>query len=130
MRHALKTTHSQLTRAAHAEIFLHIHENPKGKKILSGMRIDRFEVVPDSNYDAIREMRSYIEQEVLTGSNAPETAPTIEKMQIKFGVIPWDNPRIAYEKYQPFLDYLGEKTGARFELELIHDFGFGQEIVC
>ncbi|MBU0485688.1 MAG: phosphate/phosphite/phosphonate ABC transporter substrate-binding protein [Proteobacteria bacterium] len=100
------------------EIFLRMHENSKGRKILTAMRIDRFERVPDSNYDSIREMRSFIEQKVFAGSTTTEESGTIEKMLIKFGVIPWDNPRIAYEKYQPFLDYLGMKTGARFELAL------------
>jgi phosphonate transport system substrate-binding protein len=52
--------------------------------------------------------------------NTPEvvtslpTAPNI----VSFGIIPKDNPRIAYEKFQPLMDYLSEKTPYRFELVL------------
>jgi phosphonate transport system substrate-binding protein len=44
---------------------------------------------------------------------------TTEKTDpVQFGVIPRDNPRIAFEKYQPILDYLSESTPYRFELHL------------
>jgi len=37
---------------------------------------------------------------------------------INFVIIPRDNPRIAYERYQPLMDYLSAATGRRFELLL------------
>ncbi|GAB4542050.1 MAG: phosphate/phosphite/phosphonate ABC transporter substrate-binding protein [Thermodesulfovibrionia bacterium] len=37
---------------------------------------------------------------------------------ISLAVIPRDNPRIAYEKYQPLIDYLNEVTGLKIELIL------------
>ena len=61
---------------------------------------------------------------VLSG-NAPGTGETIGKSAggagnrtVYFGIIPRDNPRIAYEKYQPILDYLSEATPYTFELVL------------
>jgi len=35
-----------------------------------------------------------------------------------FGVLPRDNPIIAYERYQPLVDYLSEITGLEMELHL------------
>jgi phosphonate transport system substrate-binding protein len=108
------------------QIFLHMHEDPRGGKILNAMRIERFELVADVDYDTIRMMQKFIDQD--SALNLSQAGPTgdIKKMVIKFGVIPWDNPRLAYEKYQPFLDYLGAKTGTQFELTLKKSY---QEVV-
>lgn len=43
---------------------------------------------------------------------------TDERRAVYFSVIPRDNPRIAYEKYQPLIDYLNEVTGLKIELML------------
>ena len=43
-------------------ILLSIHEDPKGKEILKGMRIERFVEVDDSAYDGIRRMRHIVER--------------------------------------------------------------------
>jgi|MTBAKSStandDraft_1061840.scaffolds.fasta_scaffold16434_3 phosphonate transport system substrate-binding protein len=101
------------------EILVAMHLDPEGKEILSAMRIDRFVEVPDSNYDLIREMRDFLQrtQAVAGGAVSPVREPEEERVY-HFGVIPRDNPRIAYEKYQPLLDYLAEETGLRLELLL------------
>ncbi|MFZ5798019.1 MAG: phosphate/phosphite/phosphonate ABC transporter substrate-binding protein [Desulfobulbaceae bacterium] len=100
------------------EILLAMHLDPEGKKILSAMRIDQFVVVPDSNYDLVREMRDFLAQQGVVREGSIAT-PTAEQESIfHFGVIPRDNPRIAYEKYQPLLDYLATETGLRLELLL------------
>ena len=106
------------------EIFLGMHLDPKGKNILSAMRIERFVEVPDSNYDLIRKMRDFISQDrttknVAAGSGSP--LPESDRL-FHFGIIPRDNPRIAYEKYQPLLDYLARATGLRLELLLMSTY--------
>jgi phosphonate transport system substrate-binding protein len=96
------------------EIFLGMHADPKGKAILDAMHIDRFVEVPDSNYDSIREMESF-----MASLERRDVAVAGEKPDIvRFGVVPRDNPRIAYEKYQPLIDYLSEVTSYSFELVL------------
>jgi phosphate/phosphite/phosphonate ABC transporter binding protein len=101
------------------EILTAMHLDPEGKEILSAMRIDRFVEVPDSNYDLIREMRDFLkETQVVTEGAASPIKETEAERMYHFGVIPRDNPRIAYEKYQPLLDYLADETGLRFELLL------------
>ena len=74
--------------------------------------IDRFVEISDSAYDSIRKM----EQAVL--SARPSTTQKTDRQTIYFGVIPRDNPRIMYERYQPLLDYLSEKTFHKYELAL------------
>ncbi len=94
------------------DAFLRMQKTAKGKAILGAMMIDGFAEVSDSNYDTIRTM----ERAVTGSSKAPARAR--EKKIIYFGVVPRDNPRIMYEKYQPLLDYLTEKTPYRYELVL------------
>ncbi len=109
------------------QVFLHMHEDPRGKDILRAMHIDRFELVSDTNYDSIRSMKNFIEKEsILAPAPSDRKSGAVEQMIARFGVIPWDNPRVAYEKYQPLLDYLGARTGARFELSLKKSY---QEVV-
>ncbi|MDW7771946.1 MAG: phosphate/phosphite/phosphonate ABC transporter substrate-binding protein [Desulfobulbaceae bacterium] len=102
------------------DILVAMHLDPEGREILSAMRIDRFVGVPDSNYDLIREMRDFLHlEQIVTEGIAASPAKEPEKERIyHFGVIPRDNPRIAYEKYQPLLDYLADVTGLRLELLL------------
>jgi ABC-type phosphate/phosphonate transport system substrate-binding protein len=51
----------------------------------------------------------------------------IEQNQIVwFGVLPKDNPIIAYERYQPLVNYLTEATGIQTELHLEKTY---QEVV-
>jgi phosphonate transport system substrate-binding protein len=94
------------------EAFLSMRDTPKGKAILDAMMIDGFVEVSDSNYDSIREMEravagiSTVSKKVRTGKS------------VYFGVIPMDNPRIMYEKYQPLLDYLSSETSYSYELVL------------
>jgi phosphonate transport system substrate-binding protein len=97
------------------EILVNMHQDPKGKRILNTILIERFVQAKDHNYDSVREMQSFV-----TEFNTPEDVaflPT-EPNIVSFGVIPKDNPRIAYEKFQPLMDYLSEKTPYRFELVL------------
>ncbi len=91
---------------------LTMHKTAKGKAILAAMMIDGFVEVPDANYDSIRKMEGEIAEHART------PAKIRDKKIVSFGVIPRDNPRIMYEKYQPLLDYLAEKTPYRYELVL------------
>lgn len=95
------------------EVFLRMHHDPEGKKILEAMLIDRFIIVPDSNYDSIREMESFVSQFRGLKEEKQRSINTVY-----FGVIPRDNPRIAYEKYQPLMDYLSEHSPYKYELVL------------
>lgn len=92
--------------------FLNMHKTTKGKAILDAMMIDGFVDVPDTDYDSIRDMERAI------GSNSKVTGKMKGKQIVYFGVIPRDNPRIMYEKYQPLLDYLSVKTPYTYELVL------------
>lgn len=42
-------------------IFLGVHKDKEGKEILKGMMIDKFVVIDDSNYDSIRKMKRFLE---------------------------------------------------------------------
>lgn len=44
------------------EVFLNAHKDEQGKKLLSGMMIDRFVPIKDNAYDSIREMKSWLAQ--------------------------------------------------------------------
>jgi len=94
------------------DVFLSMQKIPKGKTILTAMMIDGFVEVPDKNYDSIRQM----EKGIVGSSKAEGKAKN--KKTVYFGVIPRDNPRIMYEKYQPLLDYLASKTPYTYELVL------------
>lgn len=94
------------------EAFLSMRNTPKGKAILDAMMIDGFVEVPDSNYDTIREM----ERTVAGISTVSKKARNGKS--VRFGIIPRDNPRIMYEKYQPLLDYLSSETPYSYELVL------------
>ncbi len=95
------------------EILMNMHRDRKGKRILDDMLIDRFVEVPDSYYDSVREMQSFVSL-----FDAPEKGDRQEKDVVYFGVVPRDNPRIAYEKYQPIIDYLSDTTLYKYELVL------------
>lgn len=98
------------------EAFLGMRKTVKGKVILDAMMIDGFVEVPDRNYDTIREM------EKAAADSAKTMGRVRDKKAVYFGVIPRDNPRIMYEKYQPLLDYLTEKTPYRYELVLKRNY--------
>lgn len=97
------------------EILLNMHLGPEGKKILNTMLIEKFVRADDTNYDSVREMQSFV-----TKFNSFEDviSPAPQSDTVLFGVIPKDNPRIAFEKFQPLIDYLSEKTPYNFELVL------------
>jgi phosphonate transport system substrate-binding protein len=92
------------------EVFLNMHKTEKGKTILNAMMIDGFVEIHDSAYDSIRNMERSIKNEK-TAVNKINS-----KKAVAFGVIPRDNPRILYEKFQPLLDYLSEETPYSYEL--------------
>ena len=94
------------------DAFLAMQKTPKGKAILDAMMIDGFVEVPDKNYDGIREMDRAIAGILSVAKKARD------EKTVRFGVIPRDNPRIMYEKYQPLLDYLSTKTPYAYELVL------------
>ncbi len=94
------------------DAFLSMQNTPKGRGILAAMMIDGFVDVPDRNYDTIR----YMEKDIVASSKA--SVKSKDKKTVYFGVIPRDNPRIMYEKYQPLLDYLASKTPYTYELVL------------
>ncbi len=95
------------------EILVNMHLDEKGKKILSAMLIERFVEGVDSNYDSVREMESFV-----SIFSVGEDIHKVIADTVNIGVIPRDNPRIAYEKYQPIIDYLSENTPYEFELVL------------
>lgn len=45
-------------------------------------------------------------------------SPLFSAEMIRFGLCPKYNPRIMYQLYQPFIDYLSENTPYRFEIKL------------
>jgi phosphonate transport system substrate-binding protein len=94
------------------DAFLSMHKTPKGKAILAAMMMDGFVEVSDKNYDTIREMDRAIAGISTVAKKAKD------KKTVYFGVIPRDNPRIMYEKYQPLLDYLSTETPYSYELVL------------
>ncbi|MBI5233332.1 MAG: phosphate/phosphite/phosphonate ABC transporter substrate-binding protein [Deltaproteobacteria bacterium] len=97
------------------DAFLNMHKAPKGKAILDEMMIDGFVQVSDRDYDSIREMER-------GAGNNPEKMGRTDKQTVYFGVIPRDNPRIMYEKYQPLLDYLSARTPYTYELVLTKSY--------
>lgn len=94
-------------------VFLNMHKTEQGKAILDAMMIDAFVQISDKEYDSIREMESAV-----TDNSRTVLKKTKGKQTVYFGIIPRDNPRILYEKYQPLLDYLFEKTPYNYELIL------------
>jgi phosphonate transport system substrate-binding protein len=94
------------------DAFLSMHKTPKGKAILAAMMMDGFVEVADQHYDTIREMDRAIAGISTVAKKAKD------KKTVYFGVIPRDNPRIMYEKYQPLLDYLSTETPYSYELVL------------
>jgi phosphonate transport system substrate-binding protein len=95
------------------EILINMHRNPDGARILSDMQVEKFVEGSDSYYDSVREMESFV-----TLFHTPEVTGANEKKTVYFGVIPKDNPRIAYEKYQLMIDYLSDNTPYKVELVL------------
>ncbi len=94
------------------DAFLGMHKTQQGRAILNAMMIDKFVEGSDRNYDTIREM-----MRTLTDRKNMAASPA-HRNTVHFGVIPRDNPRIMYEKYQPLLDYLAAKTPYAYELVL------------
>jgi len=92
-------------------ILLNMHRTDRGRKILNSMDIEGFVIGSDSAYDSIREM-----DRVLRGDKGGNGFKASQKKVIYIGVIPKDNPRLIYERYQPLLDYLTERTSFRYEL--------------
>ncbi len=94
------------------EAFLNMNKNAKGKAILDAMMIDGFVQIADTAYDPIRKMERAVDEDSAVARK------TKGKKTVYFGVIPRDNPRILYEKYQPLLDYLASQTPYTYELVL------------
>jgi phosphonate transport system substrate-binding protein len=64
------------------------------------------------------------------------STPASSKEIIPFGLCPKYNPRIMYQLYQPFVDYLSENTPYQFEIKLsstyretINRFGTGEIVI-
>ncbi len=116
---------SPFLKNAIQEVFLNMHADPDGKRILEGMKIEKFVEVPDSNYDSIRAMRAFINnnKKLLSSQEQPDKNISGTKTTtIYFGIVPRDNPRISYERYQPLIDYLSVQTGENFELQLEQNY--------
>jgi phosphonate transport system substrate-binding protein len=94
------------------DAFLTMNKSEKGKVILDAMMIDGFVRIADSAYDPIRKMERAVDEDIVVVRKAKG------KQTVYFGVIPRDNPRILYEKYQPLLDYLAGQTPYTYELIL------------
>lgn len=105
-------------------VFLRMHTEPAGKRILEQMRIEKFVEVPDANYDSIGAMSAFIENkatELSSAASSPGKKKSADDV-ILFGVLPRDNPILAYERYQPLMDYLTEATGISTELHLEQNY--------
>ncbi len=89
-----------------------MNKSEKGKAILDAMMIDGFVQIADTAYDPIRKMERAVDDDVTIARRSRR------KQTVYFGVIPRDNPRILYEKYQPLLDYLAGQTPYTYELVL------------
>lgn len=114
-------TLSPFFKSAIREVFLNMHNDSDGKRILEGMKIDKFVEVPDSNYDSIRAMRAFIanNKKLLDNQNHPtRNVLKHDDDSIYLGILPRDNPILSYERYQPLIDYLSAQTGEKFELQL------------
>ena len=94
------------------DAFLNMNKNEKGKAILDAMMIDGFVQIADTAYDPIRKMERAVDENMTVARRSRG------KQTVYFGVIPRDNPRILYEKYQPLLDYLAGQTPYTYELVL------------
>lgn len=108
-------------KASLRAVFLEMHNDAEGKAILDQMRIEKFVEASDTNYDSIRAMRAFIENSDLHPvdlKEAQDRANTGRDDVVLFGVLPRDNPILAYERYQPLVDYLSEATGIKTELHL------------
>jgi phosphonate transport system substrate-binding protein len=108
-------------KLAMRQIFLEMHADTLGKAILEEMRIERFVEVPDSNYDPIRAMNTFLENNPIaleTGDGPTTRLSRGDDGIIYFGVLPRDNPVTTYGQYQPLVDYLTKNTGQRIELRL------------
>ncbi len=92
--------------------FLNMNRNEKGKAILDAMMIDGFVQIADTAYDPVRRMERAVDEDTAVERRSRG------KQTVYFGVIPRDNPRILYEKYQPLLDYLAGSTPYTYELVL------------
>ncbi|WP_224981548.1 substrate-binding domain-containing protein [Geomonas agri] len=46
------------------DIFLNMHKDPAGKAILAGIKVDRFVVPKDSDYDSVREMEKWLRMNI------------------------------------------------------------------
>ncbi|MBJ6749379.1 substrate-binding domain-containing protein [Geomonas anaerohicana] len=46
------------------DIFLNMHKDPEGKAILAGIKVDRFIVPKDSDYDSVREMEKWLRMNI------------------------------------------------------------------
>lgn len=46
------------------EIFLDMHNDPEGRAILDGIKVDRFIVPKDSDYDSVREMEKWLRMNI------------------------------------------------------------------
>jgi phosphonate transport system substrate-binding protein len=108
-------------KLAMRDVFLRMHEDPLGKNILLAMRIERFVLVPDSNYDPIRAMSTFIDNSNLTveaGDGRTTDSLRRDEGVVYFGVLPRDNPVTTYGQFQPLMDYLTKATGQKIELQL------------
>jgi phosphonate transport system substrate-binding protein len=94
------------------DAFLDMNKSEKGKAILGAMMIDGFVRIADTAYDPVRKMERTVDEDIAVERR------TKGKQTVYFGVIPRDNPRILYEKYQPLLDYLTGNTPYSYELML------------
>lgn len=99
-------------KAALKDAFLSMRRDDEARHILDAMMIDGFVEVEDENYDTIRAIDKMIAE------TRQSQKSSLDRRMVYFGVIPRDNPRIMYEKYQPLLDYLSEKTPYTYELVL------------
>ena len=53
-----------------------------------------------------------------------------DEQPLRFGVVGFYTPRLMYEKYQPFMDYLSRHTGKKWELAINTDYQAAIDDLC
>lgn len=95
------------------KIITNMHLDVEGKKILDNMRIKRFDALPDSAYNKIAQIEDIVSKALMASRRKLKA-----KDQFFLGVLNYRNPRLIYEKYQPLVDYLKERTGFNITLSI------------
>ncbi len=92
------------------KVILNMHNDIEGRHILSNMKIKRFDEVREIDYKSVKNMTKYVENRSKSLNN--------KKLKKELSLIIPDskNPRILFEKYQPFVDYISKNINMPVQL--------------